>query len=90
MPVYLWVGTNRAGKTQKGEMEAPNEGVVTTNLQRMKITPTKIKAKPKDILEDIAFLQPRVKEKDVILFARQFSTMIDAGLPIIQDRKSVV
>jgi len=84
MPVYLWVGTNRTGKTQKGEMEAPNEGVVTTNLQRMKIKPTKIKPKPKDILEDIAFLQPRVREKDVILFARQFSTMIDAGLPIIQ------
>ncbi|MBW2180996.1 MAG: type II secretion system F family protein [Deltaproteobacteria bacterium] len=84
MPVYLWVGTNRIGKTQKGEMDAPNEGIVTTNLQRMKIKPTKIKPKPKDILEEIAFLQPRVKEKDVILFARQFSTMIDAGLPIIQ------
>jgi len=84
MPVYLWVGTNRSGKTQKGEMDAPNEGVVTSNLQRMKITPKKIKPKPKDILEDVAFLQPRVKEKDVILFARQFSTMIDAGLPIIQ------
>jgi type IV pilus assembly protein PilC len=84
MPVYLWVGTNRTGKTQKGEMEATNEGIVTTNLQRMKIKPTKIKPKPKDLLEDIAFLQPRVKEKDVILFARQFSTMIDAGLPIIQ------
>ena len=84
MPVYLWVGTNRRGETQKGEMDASNEGVVTSNLQRMKITPTKIKAKPKDILEGIAFFQPRVKDRDVILFARQFSTMIDAGLPIIQ------
>lgn len=84
MPVYLWVGTNRRGETQKGEMDAPNEGVVTSNLQRMKIKPTKIKPKPKDIFEDIAFLQPRVKERDIILFARQFSTMIDAGLPIIQ------
>ncbi len=84
MPVYQWVGTNRSGKTQKGEMEAPNEGVVTSNLQRMKIKPTKIKPKPKDILEGITFLQPKVKEKDIILFARQFSTMIDAGLPIIQ------
>jgi type IV pilus assembly protein PilC len=84
MPVYLWVGTNRSGKTQKGEMDAANEGMVTSNLQRMKIKPTKIKLKPKDILEDIAFFQPRIKDKDVILFARQFSTMIDAGLPIIQ------
>lgn len=84
MPVYQWVGTNRTGVKQKGEMEAPNEGVVTSNLQRLKIKPTKIKKKPKDLLEDIEFFQPRVKEKDVILFARQFSTMIDAGLPIIQ------
>ncbi|MGD9228527.1 MAG: type II secretion system F family protein, partial [Desulfobacterales bacterium] len=44
----------------------------------------KIKKKPKDLFENVSWLQPKVKEKDVILFARQFSTMIDAGLPIIQ------
>jgi type IV pilus assembly protein PilC len=84
MPVYQWVGTNRKQETRKGEMEASNEAVVRSNLMRLKITPSKIKKKPKDILENVSWLQPKVKEKDVILFARQFSTMIDAGLPIIQ------
>jgi type IV pilus assembly protein PilC len=53
-------------------------------LNRLRITPTKIKKKPKDLFENVAFLQPTVTQKDVILFCRQFSTMIDAGLPIIQ------
>ena len=84
MPVYQWVGTNRKNETRKGEMEAANEAIVRSNLTRLKITPNKIKKKPKDLFENVSWLQPKVKEKDVILFARQFSTMIDAGLPIIQ------
>ncbi|MCU0561922.1 MAG: type II secretion system F family protein [Desulfobacterales bacterium] len=84
MPVYQWVGKNRLNKVQKGEMEAASEEAVRASLSRQRIMPTRIKAKPKDLLENVKFLQPRVKETDIILFARQFSTMIDAGLPIIQ------
>ena len=84
MPVYQWVGTNRKNETRKGEMEAANEAAVRSNLMRLRITPSKIKKKPKDLFENVSWLQPIVKEKDIILFARQFSTMIDAGLPIIQ------
>jgi type IV pilus assembly protein PilC len=84
MPVYQWVGTNRKNGVQKGEMEARDENAVRSNLVRLKITPTKIKKKPKDLFENVSFLQPKVKQADIILFARQFSTMIDAGLPIIQ------
>ena len=84
MPVYQWVGTNRKNQTRKGQMEAANEAIVRSNLTRLKITPSKIKKKPKDLFENVSWLQPKVKEKDIILFARQFSTMIDAGLPIIQ------
>ncbi len=84
MPVYQWVGTNKKNETRKGEMEAANEAMVRSNLVRLRITPTKIKKKPKDLFENVSWLQPKVKEKDIILFARQFSTMIDAGLPIIQ------
>jgi type IV pilus assembly protein PilC len=50
----------------------------------MQIKPTKIKAKPKDLFENVSFLQPKVQTVDVVVFARQFSTMIDAGLPLIQ------
>jgi type IV pilus assembly protein PilC len=84
MPVFQWEGKNKSDQIQKGELEAQSEEAVKASLARMKIAPTKIKKKPKDLFENVAFLQPAVKEKDIILFCRQFSTMIDAGLPIIQ------
>ncbi|MFO7685787.1 MAG: type II secretion system F family protein [Desulfobacterales bacterium] len=84
MPVYVWQGKNARGEKKKGEMESSSVEIVRTSLRRMKIEPTKIKTKPKDLFENVAFLQPKVKQHDIILFARQFSTMIDAGLPIIQ------
>src|SRR6056297_2995909 len=84
MPVYLWQGKTRDNMSTKGEMEANSEEEVRARLQRQGITPKKVKKKPKDLFENVSFLQPRVKEQDVIVFARQFSTMIDAGLPIIQ------
>jgi len=43
-----------------------------------------VKAKPKDILESIPIFKTKVKDKSVVIFARQFSTMISAGLPLIQ------
>jgi len=84
MAVYVWTGKNITGGTSKGEIEAVSEAAVKSQLVRQKITPTKIKEKPKDLFANVSFLQPKVKEHDIILFARQFSTMIDAGLPIIQ------
>ena len=84
MAVYQWVGKNRKDEVQKGEIEAVSEEAVKAQLSRQRITPTKVKKKSKDLFENVAFLQPKVKQRDVILFARQFSTMIDAGLPIIQ------
>jgi len=84
MPVFQWVGKNKKDDVQKGEIEAVSEEAVKAQLMRQRITPTKIKKKPKDLFENVSFLQPKVKQRDIILFARQFSTMIDAGLPIIQ------
>jgi len=84
MPLYLWEGKDRKNTVQKGELDVTDEAAVRTHLRRMRITPTKIKKKPKDLFENVGFMQPKVTEKDVIIFARQFSTMIDAGLPLIQ------
>jgi len=80
MPVFLWEGTTRKSEVQKGELEAPDERGVRVHLNRLRIRPTKIKKKPKEFV----LFPPKVTEKDVMLFGRQFSTMIDAGLPIIQ------
>ncbi len=81
---YIWKGKNPKGRKVKGEMEAESVDQVRHSLQRRKITAGKIKKKPKDLFENVAFLQPKVKETDVIIFSRQFSTMIDAGLPLLQ------
>lgn len=84
MPIYQWKGRDKRGRIQKGEVEASGQEVVKNKLSIQKITPIKIKEKQKDIFENVAFLQPKVKQSDIIIFARQFSTMIDAGLPIVQ------
>lgn len=84
MSIYLWEGKNRKGETRKGEMEAASEEAVRANLIRQKISPDKIKKKPKDLFENVALFQPKVTEQDIIIFSRQFSTMIDAGLPLVQ------
>ncbi len=84
MIVYLWKGKNPKKRTIKGEMEAKTVEEVRSNLLRRKITATSIKKKPKDLFENVSFLQPKVTDKDVIIFSRQFSTMIDAGLPLLQ------
>ncbi len=84
MPVYQWRGEDKTGATQKGEIEAPHEHAVRAQLRRMQIRPTKIKEKGKDIFANVSFMQPKVKGNDVVVFARQFATMINAGLPLIQ------
>ena len=84
MPDYVWRGVNRKGKKKKGEMEADSENFVRLTLRRQGIEPTKIKPKPKDLFENVKFLQPKVTEKDIVVMTRQFATMIDAGLPLVQ------
>ncbi len=84
MPVYIWKGKNSYGETRKGEVEAPDQTAALGYVKRMRITNPVIKEKPKDLFENIAFFKPRVSGKDVIVFTRQLSTMIDAGLPLVQ------
>lgn len=84
MPIYQWKGKNKNGSPVKGEYEAVDESTVETYLKKRNISDYKIKEKPKDLFENVAFMQPKIKAKDIIIFCRQFSTMIDAGLPIIQ------
>ena len=84
MPAYLWEGKTTRGNIQKGEMQAVNEAAVKSTLRAQQIKVTKVKTKPKDLLENISFLQPKVSGKTLAVFTRQFATMIDAGLPLIQ------
>jgi len=84
MPIFLWEGQTAKGEVKKGEQEAPDDATLRGQLRRRGLRNIEIKKKPVDLFENIAFLQPKVKEKDVVIFARQFATMINAGLPIVQ------
>jgi len=84
MPIYLYAGKTKRGRVTKGELEAVDERIARIQLKRRNIEVTKLKPKPKDIFESISFMQPKVTNKDIVIFTRQFSTMIDAGLPLVQ------
>jgi type IV pilus assembly protein PilC len=84
MPTYVWAGRTRKGRALKGQLDAADERIARIQLRRRNIEVTKLKPKAKDLFENVTFLQPKVKAKDVVVFTRQFSTMIDAGLPLVQ------
>jgi type IV pilus assembly protein PilC len=84
MPVYVWKGINSQGIKRKGEVESPDQAAALAHVKRLRIQDIVIKEKPKDLLENIAFFKPKVTGKDLVIFTRQLSTMIDAGLPLIQ------
>ncbi|MEA3348519.1 MAG: type II secretion system F family protein [Pseudomonadota bacterium] len=84
MDTFKWQGKNRQGKKLKGEIEALSESVVTLSLRKQGISDLKVRKKAKDIEINLPFVKASVPEKDVVVFTRQFATMINAGLPIIQ------
>ena len=84
MAVFTWEGRTRQGTTKKGVMEAASESAVMAQLRSQAIVPVAVKAKAKDLLEGLAFLEQKATLKDVVMFTRQFATMIDAGLPLVQ------
>ncbi|MBC8317015.1 MAG: type II secretion system F family protein [Desulfobulbaceae bacterium] len=84
MPIYVWKGTNSYGEKRKGKLEAPSQAAAAAQLKKIRIKTTVLKEAPKDIFQDISLFQPKVTGKDVVVFTRMMSTMIDAGLPLVQ------
>jgi len=84
MPVFTWEGRTRQGTTKKGVIDAANEAAVMAQLRGQMIIPVKVKPKAKDILEGIDLFKRGVKTRELVIFTRQFATMIDAGLPLVQ------
>jgi type IV pilus assembly protein PilC len=80
MPVFVWEGKLADGTVKKGEVDAESKASVNTILRRQRITPTKVKSKPKNIV----LFKQKVKTKEIVIFVRQFATMINAGLPLVQ------
>lgn len=86
MALYKWEGVARDGKMKSGTKEAPNEAAVLQFLRSQQIRPRKIKSAKISKLNanlNISF-GGSVSQKDLVVFSRQFATMIDAGLPLVQ------
>ena len=84
MPIFLWQAETKKGESKKGEIDAADEAAARGQLRRQGYKSITVKKKPKDLFANIPFLQQSVSEKDVVVFARIFATMINAGLPLIQ------
>ena len=80
--VFTWEGKTRQGAVQKGELAANSKEDVMALLRKQNIQPINVTAKPKQL--KISFGEPKVTDKDIVIFTRQLATMIDAGLPLVQ------
>lgn len=82
MPDYKYRGTNRSGSSVSGVMTANSKAELTNLLKRQQITPTKMSEKGKEF--NMPTFGGGVNAKELAVFTRQFSVMIDAGLPLVQ------
>src|SRR5689334_23234584 len=83
MPVFTFSGKNASGEKVTGERTAVNKDVLATQLRRERIAPSAIRQKGKEFVMP-TFGSGKVKTKEIAIFFRQFSVMIDAGLPLVQ------
>jgi type IV pilus assembly protein PilC len=82
MPVYTYRGTNRSGSSVSGEATASSKTELQNILKRQQITPTKMSEKGKEF--NLPTFGGGVNSKELAIFTRQFSVMIDSGLPLVQ------
>src|SRR5277367_5130744 len=83
MPVFTFSGKTASGEKVQGERVAANKDGLAAALRKERITPGSIREKGKEFVMP-TFGSSKVKVKDVAVFFRQFSVMIDAGLPLVQ------
>jgi len=80
MATFIWQASNKQGAAKNGEIEAPNREIATAILRRKGMVDVKAKKKP----IEINLFPEKVDDKDISVFFRQLSTMINAGLPLVQ------
>lgn len=82
MATFVWTGKTRQGTVRRGEMAGKSQEEVSANLRRQNITVTSVQTKSGGWTS--ITIGGSVKDKDIVVFTRQFATMIDAGLPLVQ------
>jgi type IV pilus assembly protein PilC len=80
--IFVWEGKDKKGEKRKGEEVGKSEAAVKSKLRQQGIIPSKVKKKPKDFLA--ALNSKPVQTADIALFARQMSTMMTSGVPLLQ------
>jgi type IV pilus assembly protein PilC len=83
MPVFTFSGKSASGEKVSGERNAATKEIVLQQLRKERITPGSVREKGKEFSLPM-FGSGKVKTKDIAIFFRQFSVMIDAGLPLVQ------
>jgi type IV pilus assembly protein PilC len=81
MPVFTYSARSMTGEIQAGEIDLPTKEEVLGYLRRQRMVPVAVRAKPKDI--NLSF-GTGIKTREIVIFTRQFATMINAGLPLVQ------
>ncbi|GDX79207.1 type II secretion system protein F [Deltaproteobacteria bacterium] len=89
MAVFAYEGKTAQGEVRRGKIDAPDQTTARNKLREMRISATSVTESKSalDIKLNIplpAFLKPKVKLRDLVIFSRQFATMIDSGLPLVQ------
>ena len=84
MPVYVWKGRTVAGEVQTGELTSESQDEVLAALRKKRIIITSVREKPRDLKFTLPKIGSGVSTRDLAIFTRQFATMINAGLPLVQ------
>ena len=89
MATFAYQGRTSSGETRSGTVEAENVEAAKSRLRQMQISPTSVSKQGSLLEAEINiplpdFMKPKVGTKDLVIFTRQFATMIDSGLPLVQ------
>jgi type IV pilus assembly protein PilC len=88
MALFAYEAKTSSGDVRRGEVEAPTKDDAHKRLRQMSLVPTSVKKKGGSLLDleikKPAFMKPKILSKDLVIFVRQFATMIDSGLPLVQ------
>src|ERR687892_294866 len=82
MPLFEYTARAPSGQIQKGQLEVSSKDDVSAYLRKNRLILVSVREQPKQI--NISFGGQRIKTRDIVIFTRQFATMINAGLPLVQ------
>lgn len=84
---FTYKGRDRAGRVHSGETDAASADLVARSLMDRGLTPIQVEEKKTNVFKtelSIPFLGKRVRQRDVVIFSRQFATMVNSGLSLIK------